>query len=330
MDSFVWQLEDVACDYCGSREADPLITGRDRAHGLPGDFTVVLCRQCGLARTNPRPTVQSMVAAYPIGYDPHQPDDSKPYPPTGLLRWALTNLRGYPLGRRSSAVVRALLAPAAFLKLTGRRSQKYLPMTGNGRLLDFGCGAGNMVASMAAAGWKAEGIDSSPEAVRTGRARGLAVHEGTLPGLTLPEGSFDVVTLWHSLEHVPSPKATLEAVRHLVVPGGRVLVAVPRLDSLDARWFGPCWWGLDVPRHLTHFTEATLRRHLEAVGLEVERVHAFRRPQVLRHSLSLMAEDSGRAFHRHLSRSRFLVGLLSLVTLLTGKTGQMTVVARRR
>ena len=105
--------------------------------------------------------------------------------------------------------------------------------------------------------------------------------------------------------------------------------AVPRSDSLDARWFGPCWWGLDVPRHLTHFTEATLRRHLEAAGLEVERFYAVRRPQVLRHSLSLMAEDSGRTLHRRLSRSRFIVGLLSLVTLLARKTGQMTAIARR-
>jgi 2-polyprenyl-3-methyl-5-hydroxy-6-metoxy-1,4-benzoquinol methylase len=324
-----WELEDVACDYCGSRDSTPLLVSRDRVRGVPGDFTVVACRQCGLARTNPRPAPQSMALAYPADYDPHQSERAKSEVPRGLLRWALVNRRGYPLGRPSSALVRLILHPAGWWALRSRRTLKYLPMTGAGRLLDFGCGAGDMVATLAAAGWKAEGIDASPNAVRTARARGLTVHEGTLPGLALPEASYDAVMLWHSLEHVPHPKATLEAVRRLLAPGGRVLVAVPRLDSLDARWFGSCWWGLEVPRHLTHFTAATLRQHIEAAGLKVERVHAFRRPQVIRLSLSLAAEETGRGLYRRLSRSRFLVGMASLVSLAAGKTSQMVVVACR-
>ena len=270
-----------------------------------------------------------MAAAYPPDYDPHQSDSSKPSPPTGLLRWALANLHGYPLGRRSPAPVRAILGPAGRWVLAGRRAIKYLPMTGAGRLLDFGCGAGDMVAAMAAAGWKAEGVDASPQAVRTARARGLDGPRGHAAG---PGAAGGLVRRDYAVALAGAraePKATLEAVRRLLVPGGRVLVAVPRLDSLDVRWFGPCWWGLDVPRHLTHFTRAALRRHLEAAGLEVERVRAYRHPMIFRRSLALMAEDPGRWFHRTLSHSRFVVGLASLAALAAGKTGQMAAIARR-
>jgi SAM-dependent methyltransferase len=323
-----WQLEAVPCDYCGSTEADILRRGRDRMHGLPGDFNVVACRQCGLARTSPRPTPASLAAAYPSDYGPHQAGHAA-RAPEGLLRWALVNRQGYPLGRPASGLVRAIMAPLAAHILARHLERGYLPWQGEGRLLDFGCGAGGYVARMAAAGWKAEGLDMGAEAVRTARAAGLTVHEGTLPGAALPPESYDAVTLWHSLEHVPSPKATLAAVARLLRPGGLVLVVVPRFDSLESRWFGPCWWGLDVPRHLTHFTAATLRRHLESAGLSVEGEYGPRHPSWIRHSFALRAADTGRALHRRLERSRIAVGLLSRWESLLGRAGQVMVVARR-
>jgi len=325
-----WQLEEVPCDYCGSRDADVLLRGRDRAHGMPGEFNVVACRRCGLARTSPRPTVESLAAAYPEEYPEHQVDGREARAPQGLLRWALVNRRGYPLGRRSPAAVRWLMAPLAAAALSGRRTFGYLPYTGEGRLLDFGCGVGGYVATMAAAGWKSEGIDMSAEAVRRGREAGLTLHLGTLPGADLAPQLYEVVTMWQALEHVPSPKATLEAVRRLLRPGGRLLVVCPRLDSLDARWFGAAWFALELPRHLTHFTAATLRRHLEAAGFEVETLRSVRRPAILRRSFAQVADETGRAIHRRLARSRVVPGLVSWISLLAGRTGQMMCVARRK
>jgi len=324
-----WQLEEVPCDYCGSREADVRITGRDRAHGLPGEFRVVECRRCGLARTSPRPTLESLASAYPEEYPEHQSDGGAARPPRGLLRWALINWRGYPFGCRAPAAVRGLLWPVAAVTLDRRRALGYVPYRVDGRLLDFGCGVGRYVGRMKAAGWRAEGIDVSPEAVRLGRQAGLLLHHGTLPGADLPAESFDVVTMWQALEHVPSPKATLEAVGRLLRPGGRLVVVCPRLDSLDARWFGSCWFALELPRHLTHFTAATLRRHLEATGFEVERVRSVRRPAVLRRSFAQLADETGSALHRRLARSRLASGLMSWISLFAGRTGQMMVVARR-
>jgi SAM-dependent methyltransferase len=214
--------------------------------------------------------------------------------------------------------------------LARRKAFGYLAYEGEGRLLDFGCGTGGYVAKMAAAGWKAEGLDASPQAVRLGREAGLVLHEGTLPGASLPAESFDAVTMWQALEHVPSPRATLESVRRLLRPGGRLLVVCPRLDSLEARWFGPSWFGLELPRHLTHFTPQTLRRHVEAAALEVEGIRSFRRPALIRRSFAQLADETGRAVHRRLASSRLVPGLLSWLSLLAGRTGQMMCLARKR
>jgi len=324
-----WQLEDVPCDYCGSRDADVLIAGRDRAHGLPGEFNVVRCRECGLSRTNPRPTLASLAKAYPEAYPEHQAAARETRPPRGLLRRALVNRLDYPLGRRAGRLLRALLLPLTAAVLARRRAAGYLPFTGQGRLLDFGCGVGRYVGRMAAAGWRAEGLDISAEAVRLGREAGLTLHQGTLPGSRLPAESYDAVTMWQALEHVPSPKATLAAVARLLRPGGRVAVICPRFGSLDAEWFGSCWFALELPRHLWHFTEATLRRHLEATGFEVERVRSIRRPAILRRSFAQLAGETGKRLHRRLARSRLVTGAMSWMTFLRRRTGQMMVVARR-
>ncbi len=328
-----WQLEPSVCDWCGERRAEVVLRGRDRAHGLPGEFAVVRCTRCGLARTDPRPTLAALASADPATYPEHQAGRgggaAGARPPRGLLRWALVNGRGYPLGRAWGGPLRPAARAAAAVLLAGRRYHIYIPYTGEGRLLDFGCGTGRYVARMAAAGWRAEGVDADARAVRRAREAGLVVHHGTLPGLDLPAGAFDAVTMWQALEHVPSPKATLAAVVRLLRPGGRLVVVCPRLDSLEARWFGTWWFALELPRHLWHFTEATLRRHVEGAGLVVERVRSVRRPAVVRRSFAHLAADSGRAVHRALARSRLVAGLVSWTAWLAGRSGQMLLEARR-
>ena len=322
-------LEEVPCDYCGSMEADILLTGRDRTSGWPGRFHVVRCRQCGLARTNPRPTLEALGKAYPATYECYRADSLPAGPPRGFLRWALINYRGYPPGRRSPAIVRWLLAPWATLRLRNRKAVGYLPFEWDGRLLDFGCGSGRYVAQMAAAGWRAEGMDLVASAVRTGRRMGLTIHEGTLPGAALPEASYDLVTMWHALEHVPRPLATLKAARALLRPGGRLAVVCPLSDSLTARWFGEAWYGLDVPRHLTHFTQATLGRHLESAGFVVESVHPIRRPTFVHRSFGYRAEDTGRWIHRRLSRCHALSRGVSHLAAALRRTDEALFIAKR-
>ncbi len=278
-----WEFEEVPCDFCGSTDAEVILQGPDRLHGLPGEFTVVTCRQCSLSRTSPRPTLESLGAAYPEQYDPYS-KAPKHDPPKGMLRWALVNFRNYPLGEKSPAIIRALGAPLARRVLNKRRNLGYLPYIGQGKLLDFGCGAAGYVAKMAAAGWDAQGMDMSAHAVAAGREAGLTIHQGTLPGADLGEEQFDVVTMWQAIEHVPSPTATLAAIHKILKPGGLLLIVCPQLDSRAAKKFGICWFSFELPRHLTHFTRATLRARVEGSGFKIEKMLSTIRPSIVRKS----------------------------------------------
>ena len=323
-----WELEEVPCDFCGSSDAEVVLSGLDRLHGLPGEFTVVTCKKCSLARTSPRPTLESLGAAYPEQYDPYSKAPNHT-PPKGLLRWSLVNFLDYPLGEKSPAIVRTLGAPLAKRVLNKRRNLGYLPYRGEGKLLDFGCGAAGYVAKMAAAGWNAQGMDMSAQAVSAGRDAGLTIHQGTLPGADLGGELFDTVTMWQAIEHVPSPKATLAAIRDILKPGGQLMVVCPQFDSRAADKFGACWYALDLPRHLTHFTRKTLRAQVQDAGFNVEKIVSTVRPSVVRKSWAYLANDSGDAAHRKKSKSRFSVGLFCKFAGLAGRGSQMLCVATK-
>jgi SAM-dependent methyltransferase len=143
------------------------------------------------------------------------------------------------------------------------------PTPPRGSLLDIGAGRGRFVAAARRAGWAAEGIEPSARGTSAAAsAYGVALERGTLASTS---GTYDVVVLWHVLEHLDDPSAALAHVASLLAPGGRLLIGVPNLDSVQARLGGDRWFHLDLPRHRTHFTPAGLRRLLQRHGFTVER-----------------------------------------------------------
>jgi SAM-dependent methyltransferase len=265
------EWEDAPCQLCGSRQAALLVEAPDSGSGLW--FAVVQCQECGLCFTNPRPSPATIGHFYPPRYAPHGPPSPKPRPsfrPSWLPPW-------------------------------GRVCQErlYLPWHGRGRLLDFGCGGGSFLERMHRQGWRVLGIDTSAETVDTiRRDLKLPALAGTLPHPDLRPGEFDVITMWHSLEHVHAPLAVLREAHRLLAPGGKLLVAVPNIDSLPFRWFGSAWFGLDLPRHLTHFTPGTLQLMMERAGFVVGPVRMVRHSKWLRASAQL-AERNQRSPYWH-------------------------------
>src|SRR5437867_11790375 len=136
-----------------------------------------------------------------------------------------------------------------------------------GRLLDVGCALGDFLLEAKASGWDVEGVEISAFAAEQARARGLRVTTGRLEELALPAASFDVITLYDSVEHLADPVATLAAVRRLLVPGGIVHLVTPNVGGLQARLLGRLWYHYKPGEHLFYFSHRTLRAVCEAAGL---------------------------------------------------------------
>ncbi len=138
---------------------------------------------------------------------------------------------------------------------------------GNGRrLLDVGCGDGSFLLRARQVGWKAFGTELNP---RLARAVGLDVY--TSLAQATARGPFDCITAWHVLEHFVDPGEELRRMAGLLAPNGVLCLAVPNAESRQARQFSRHWLHLDVPRHLHHFSQSSLERHLGQAGLQAQR-----------------------------------------------------------
>jgi 2-polyprenyl-3-methyl-5-hydroxy-6-metoxy-1,4-benzoquinol methylase len=196
--------------------------------------------------------------------------------------------------------------------------------------LDFGCGGGLFLHRMHRQGWHVTGLDVSTVAVEKVRTElGLPALVGTLPHPRLKPESFDVITMWHSLEHVHNPREVLENAYSLLAPGGKLLVAAPNIDSLAFRWFRSAWFALELPRHLTHFTPDTLRRLLTQTGFRVNNVYAVREAGWIRYSARLAGQEPTPRFLHRCLRLRTLAKAAELYAWLLGRANCLLASATR-
>lgn len=248
----------TSCDLCGSDRHRPLFEAGERRFGLPGRFAVVRCADCGLCRTEPQPA--DLAFYYP---GDRYYTFTAPKQPSRRARARIRSAYGLPSdGRGTTALARIAVS----------RLAPGLPPGPPGDVLDVGCGSGEMLLALREAGWRVRGLDIDGRAVAAARSVGLPVDEGDLLGLGYPDGSFDAVRLWHSLEHMRSPRAQLAAARRILREGGTLTVGVPNFGSLLSRVTRDRWFYLDLPRHLWHFDRRSLVRLATAAGFAVERV----------------------------------------------------------
>lgn len=142
--------------------------------------------------------------------------------------------------------------------------------TAGKRLLDYGTGTGYFTDFMNRKGYAAEGIEIDPAARRYGAEKfGIVVRAPEALFSELQPDSFDVITLWHVLEHLYDPQRYLDRFRTLLSAKGKLIVAVPNHKSKDAKAYGSDWAAYDVPRHLWHFSPATMRKMMKKAGFRV-------------------------------------------------------------
>ncbi len=247
----------VRCNLCGGDRFERIHDHLEptRFAGPGGTFQLVRCLGCDLVLLSPRPSREVMPEYYSRAfYASLSPEAAKGSRAPRLLTRSYLALFPPPNRRRLSACLRIVQA---------------LGPGEPGRLLDVGAGEGAFLEAMQHAGWQVSGTDVSPDAARmTARRLGISLLVGPFEELTISGDEYDLVTFWDVLEHLHDPLGALRKARNLLRPGGKVLVSVPNLESLEARWLGQAWPHLDVPRHLTHFTAQTLGRMLLEAGFD--------------------------------------------------------------
>jgi SAM-dependent methyltransferase len=260
------ELEAIACPLCGGTDATVLCAEHDLALGVPGRFPLARCERCGLLYQNPRVRRDQLDRMYPADYPPHARDpdlgrvlrDRSP-----AARWTLVHGLGYAhLDTRDVGLGDRLQA-----RLRRRRIMKnFPPWVGGGRLLDVGCATGRFLQQMAAVGWRVSGIELDPEAAAKARTVTTNVVVGDPAEVTLPANSFDLVTAFHVVEHLPDPAGAVRNMLRWLAPGGLMVIEVPNVGGWGGALFGRHWSGLDFPRHLIHFTPVTMRALVERCG----------------------------------------------------------------
>ncbi|MBI3318637.1 MAG: class I SAM-dependent methyltransferase [Candidatus Omnitrophica bacterium] len=203
---------------------------------------------------------------------------------------------------------------------------------GEKRLLDIGCGTGDFLAAMAKKGWRCFGCDVSPRALEIARRKlpSAAFHCGRWEEAPFGRGPFEAITLWHTLEHLPDPLEALKSCRGLLAAGGRLVVAVPNLQSFEANLLGARWMEIDIPGHFFFFSHKTLTDLLERAGFRVVRIRPQVHPSTVSDSFDFILDDLlGRRRSRQRRWLYLLLFPLTAVSYAFGNWGCIEVTARK-
>lgn len=230
----------TACPACGNEQFNELMRCKDFTVSK-SEFGIVQCTTCALEFTNPRPSQAEIGVYYASADYVSHSDENAP----GLINHIYRKVRTITLAQKRKLV------------------EGFLPQ--KGKLLDIGCGTGAFAGHMQQRGWKVEAVEPDQGAAEKARqTQKLQVHEESwLSGST---DSFDLITMWHVLEHVHGLEERFKQLWQLSTAGGYVVIAVPNPNSIDSKHYGDIWAARDVPRHLYHFPPTMLRKRMEKEG----------------------------------------------------------------
>lgn len=136
-------------------------------------------------------------------------------------------------------------------------------------LLDVGCGTGDFLRLAKEKGWAGFGIEPNAQARYIGNQKTQDSIFDLDKLLDFDAASFDVITLWHVLEHLPNLEEQISLLKKLLKPNGTLIIAVPNYNSFDARYYNKYWAAYDVPRHLWHFNKESISKLFNGVSMEV-------------------------------------------------------------
>ena len=151
-----------------------------------------------------------------------------------------------------------------------KRKIKLLNSTSNkGKLLDVGAGTGEFLRFAFKDGWEVKGIEPNEKAKQRALDKGIS-FENTLSDIA--DNTYDVITMWHVLEHIPDLNECINDLNRIIKPNGTIIIAVPNFKSFDAEFYGKFWAAYDVPRHLWHFSETSIDRLFSEKNIRLEKI----------------------------------------------------------
>jgi 2-polyprenyl-3-methyl-5-hydroxy-6-metoxy-1,4-benzoquinol methylase len=234
----------ASCPLCGSANIYPCLTAKDHTVSRES-FEIMHCGNCSGRFTQDVPAVSAIGKYYQSSAYISHTDTRE-----GIINKLYHQVRKITLNKKKK-----LVQQVTSLK--------------KGRLLDVGAGTGLFVQTMRKAEWEVIGLEPDEGARQLAAGLNIKLDDpATL--FSLSSASFDVITLWHVLEHVHDLHRYLDQCRKLLAPTGKIIIAVPNYTSGDASHYGANWAAYDVPRHLYHFSPQAMQLLLKKHDFKIE------------------------------------------------------------
>lgn len=213
-------------------------------------FNIMVCENCNFQFTNPRPN-QEEIGKYYKSEDYISHSDKSNTPINFLYKLA----RKYALSSKKKLI-------------------NSITKNKKGRILDYGCGTGYFLKTMKDNGWKTYGIEPNDDARKIASSKSKV--EENIEDLKLKNKKFDVITLWHVLEHIHNLNETMKVLKTILKEKGKIVIAVPNIESYEQSVFEEQWAAYDVPRHLYHFSQDTMNTLILKHGLKIKKIHPMK------------------------------------------------------
>jgi 2-polyprenyl-3-methyl-5-hydroxy-6-metoxy-1,4-benzoquinol methylase len=225
-------MKHIECDLCNSSNYSLIFEAKDYITGT--HQVVVRCQNCGLVYINPQPSFDELGNFYPKIYYGEKP-------------FLYEKLDAFTRFRQIKKIIKL-----------------------GSIILDIGSGRGLLLSQLKRKGCEVIGTELSEMSSKYARGSlNLNIINKNLEDCAFEKKYFDVITMFHSLEHLISPLKTLKEIYRIIKPGGTLVIEVPRFNSIYQRLFKEKWFHLDVPRHLFHFEDQTLEKLLTTAGFSV-------------------------------------------------------------
>lgn len=232
------------CPICNSSKFTHFLNAKDYTVSNT-IFQIVKCSDCGFKFTNPVPGLEEIGEYYKSNdYVSHSDTQS------GIINYLYQLVKKFALRSKGKDI----------LKWSNLKT---------GNLLDFGAGTGAFLFEMSGRGWQVVGIEPSEDARKLAKSNYNLLLLDPNEINKLNTNFFDVITLWHVLEHVHDLKPTILTLKKLLKKNGKIIIAVPNSDAKDAEIYKEFWAAYDVPRHLYHFSSDSMKTLLSEFGIKI-------------------------------------------------------------